>query len=550
MLRKRKKTFAPKFAKTQILLIPAICFLFSAKVYSGKIALFEDAVSQHQLLEKHDPDYFVLPSIEKKPVAVNPLFSAAENIRENELIKIELLDEKKHVAQVKSAYRDVQGVSVVLGDIKGSRYGSLVLTTHRGRTRGLIKIPEKKVKYRITTPKDTEAHYLKKINIEKLDRTNPAPPLNPEDYGIYDKDQNHKMPDIKHYDDPWEYAVINVLVVYTPAFASEFGGGVNSKIAEQMANANIAVENSNTNMEFALVHTSEVDYEESGNAERDITRLTASPYFNPFGDEYDGYLEEVHYLREEYSADLVAMFCKHIGGMPGGLAWMLIDEKGSPEIGFSISYFTRDAVGGGPYVHAHEMGHNMGLHHSRNQSAEAAPEEGGVFEYSTGWRWESGGNEYVSVMTYPEGAEQVPYFSNPDINHHGVPTGSYDEDDPHAPADNARTIREMKHIIANYMGALNPFNIYNKPVSYPNPMRKGRKEDVKITLPASPEGLIETVKVYNAAGRFVNELDAEEMYAHWDGKNSSGDRCAPGLYYYAIRTTEDSIYRGKLTIVP
>jgi len=94
----------------------------------------------------------------------------------------------------------------------------------------------------------------------------------------------------------------------------------------------------------------------------------------------------------------------------------------------------------------------MGSHHSRNQSINGAPSWGGVFTYSTGWRWlGTNGNSYASVMTYESypldgiSSTRTPHFSNPDINYQVVPTGSYTG--THSPADNARSLREMKSVI-------------------------------------------------------------------------------------------------------
>lgn len=98
----------------------------------------------------------------------------------------------------------------------------------------------------------------------------------------------------------------------------------------------------------------------------------------------------------------------------------------------------------------HEMGHNFGMGHHKLQNFQPGP---GVFKYSAGGRWVgSDGVGYVSVMSYtggsyyPDGRShyKVPIFSNPNILHLSSPTGHA------ADADNARTAREMKHVIAAY----------------------------------------------------------------------------------------------------
>jgi len=260
-----------------------------------------------------------------------------------------------------------------------------------------------------------------------------------------DETREKQAPPEPEYD---TYTTIDVMIVYTPAarnWANQPGrGGIDNVINEAMNMAQMSTDAAQINLEFRLVHRTLIEYSESGNSNTDLRRLTASPSFNPFGTEYAGYLNEVHDLRNEYGADLVAMFT--LADDVGGLAWLLRDPQGWPEIGFSI---TRIQQAARSPTHAHEMGHNMGNAHSRNQEQNAAGPDGGLFEYSTGWRLTTGdGSRFATVMTYPEGDNGLLIFSNPDVNFSGVPTGSYTGE--FAPADNARSMREIKHVIANY----------------------------------------------------------------------------------------------------
>lgn len=244
-------------------------------------------------------------------------------------------------------------------------------------------------------------------------------------------------------------ATIDVMIVYTPAaksWAESNAGGIDNVINQAMARAQLTVDNSDVDITFRLVHSDEVDYDEtSTSSETDLYRLTASPKFNPWGPEFIGYMDEVHYWREQYGADLVAIFTRTDD--VGGLAWLPGDSAMNSTLGFSLTR-VQQAIGS---THIHEMGHNMGSNHSRNQKSNAAGASGGRTEYATGWRW-TGDNDigYVSVMTYAEGDTRVDLFSNPDITYQGTPTGSYDEESSFAPADNARSLNEVKHVIANY----------------------------------------------------------------------------------------------------
>ena len=230
-------------------------------------------------------------------------------------------------------------------------------------------------------------------------------------------------------------AVIDVMVVYTSSaesWANFNDGGIRNVINNAMATAQNSADNSRLNLEFRLVHRTRVNYNETGNSSTDLRNLTF------------GAIPNVHSLRNQYGADLVAMFTQT--NDVGGVAWFMNQSSGNSSYGFSI---TRVQQASWTSTHAHEMGHNLGSDHSRNQQRGAASASGGVFDYSTGWRWTGNdGRSYASVMTYAEGSTHVNIFSNPNVSHQGTPTGSYSGQ--YAPADNARSIGFMKHVIADY----------------------------------------------------------------------------------------------------
>lgn len=257
--------------------------------------------------------------------------------------------------------------------------------------------------------------------------------------------KNTIQPRISH---DHETSVIDVMIVYTPNaenWAATNSSGIQNIINQAMATAQASADNSDMDIEFRLVHTHRTEYAETGNSVLDLQRLTASPSFNPWGNESANYMDEVHQLRDQYGADLVALFSETED--TGGIAWVITSESGLPHYAFSI---TRVQQGDGR-THAHEMGHNFGNAHSRNQNQNAANDTNrrGIFHYSTGWRWTGNdGVSYASVMTYLEGSSQVLIFSNPDIAYEGVPTGSYTGE--FAPADNARSMREVQHVLEEY----------------------------------------------------------------------------------------------------
>ena len=249
---------------------------------------------------------------------------------------------------------------------------------------------------------------------------------------------------------PSDTVDIDIMVVYTPAaaaWAASNEGGIHNTIGTTMATSQLVLDNSNTLINLNLVHTAELQYTESSSAVTDLYRLTFHEHFDPNNQENGPpwYMDTVHDLRDMYGADLVAFLI--VTSEVGGLGWQLSNTQGSPAYGFSL---TRVQQSSWTYTFVHEIGHNMGAHHHKDQNVQPGP---GLFSYSAGWRWTGANNgKFCSVMTYTGGQyfadntshTRVPYFSDPLITHQGFPTGHAND------GDNARTLRETKGVVSLY----------------------------------------------------------------------------------------------------
>jgi len=205
-----------------------------------------------------------------------------------------------------------------------------------------------------------------------------------------------------------------------------------------------ALDVSNTKVILDLAHVAHVNYQEVG--------IGGSALLNQLRINGDGIMDEVHSWRNTFEADIVSLFA--LLSDVGGVGYLPSSPAGDDRLGFNVNRVQQMA---NTYTLIHEIGHNMGNMHSRNQAASAAGPTGGVFPYSTGWRWIGGDNQsYASVMTYESSpldgivSRRTPHFSNPQISFTGVPTGTTSFSDPFGPADNARSMREMKDVIAAY----------------------------------------------------------------------------------------------------
>lgn len=203
-------------------------------------------------------------------------------------------------------------------------------------------------------------------------------------------------------------SVIDVLVAYTPRARSAAGSttAMLLDIDAAVALTNQAYGNSGINQRIRLVRTVELNYTET-NMSTDLNRITRKT---------DGFMDEIHTLRNEAAADMVALIVD-TNESYAGIAWILQGVQPSFEANaFSVMDICCVASG---YVFAHELGHNMGAGHDWY-----VDDEPGAFTYSHGYV--DPACTFRTIMAY--GSEcssvaRIAYFANPDIAHQGKVTG-------------------------------------------------------------------------------------------------------------------------------
>ena len=400
------------------------------------------------------------------------LSDASCTYSEGERFMLELFDLFPDVVVSRSRTAP-DGSMVVRGSLEGYPMASFILSAAGGRVLARIRIPEENREFRIVSCKDASRFFLAELDPSYPHVLPPAPPLIPEPGGaggvdpdassVFQEDQQAARSMISASEttdeSPYESAetdpsldddvvTIRVMVVYTPAAASwgdQEGGGIENIATQAVEEVQVVLENSQTFTEIDLVHTAEVAYSESDSSSRDLRRLQRQS---------DDHMDEVHDWRDQYFADLVVLLAD-VSDV-GGISYLLNDPDGSPDYAFSL---VRVQQATDSYTFVHEVGHNLGLHHHKEQyhkekNGEPGP---GLFEYSAGWRWEGEDDQgdsqwYNTVMSYSSGdyfengltSITLPYFSYPDVYHNGYPTG-HPED-----GDNARTVREIRDVVAAY----------------------------------------------------------------------------------------------------
>lgn len=224
---------------------------------------------------------------------------------------------------------------------------------------------------------------------------------------------------------------IDLLVVYTAQARAGAGGqaAIDALIDLAVTMSNQVYANSGIGVDLRLAHRALVNYTESGSASADLAALRGRT---------DGAMDEVHCMRTAVGADLVALIVNNFDAC--GIGYLMVGvNSGFAPYGFSVT--DKDCIGG--YTFTHELGHNMGCHHDRDN---AGPNVS--YPYAYGYR--TPGNAYRTVMAYSPGT-RVPYFSNPDRTHQGlvlgVPIGQAGE------AHNSQVINNTRGTIAAFRAA-------------------------------------------------------------------------------------------------
>ncbi len=243
--------------------------------------------------------------------------------------------------------------------------------------------------------------------VSEVKPTDPAPELDP--IAVYDKSASISPSTAAASGSvaaDTSGSVIDVLVAYTPAIEALYGkAGADALVLQAVAEANQAYTNSGMATRLNLLRSILTNYTESRDMTTDLSRLRATN---------DGFMDELHGLRNLYGADLVSL----IENEPQycGLSYRMATLSSS----FASSAFSivHHSCATGYYSFAHEIGHNQGAHHNTESATGAA-----VFPDAYGYQ--APDSTFRTIMSYAcvGGCVRVGHFSNANILYNGVPTG-------------------------------------------------------------------------------------------------------------------------------
>jgi hypothetical protein len=225
---------------------------------------------------------------------------------------------------------------------------------------------------------------------------------------------------------------IDVLVVYTREAreAAADSGGIESQIRQSVQMTNESFLHSQIPAWINLAHTQEIDYTEITDMEK--TR-------NDLQNNNDGIMDTVHFLRDQFSADIVILIIEY-GNRTNTTGFSNIMRQVTPSFESLAFCVVKRNAAYQNLIFPHEIGHILGARHQCAEDNTSLP-----YVYGHGWSNDS----FRTIMSTNYIHPGIEFWSDPNIVYPntGQPTsGTLDE----CPANEAECLRQTIATVSKF----------------------------------------------------------------------------------------------------
>jgi len=307
------------------------------------------------------------------------------------------------------------------GVVEGDPLSQAILVTSDGEVTGNVVTRGKVYQIR---PQNGGTHSIAELEISALPleqeplRTPEEPPADPaavaEDAAAAD-----------------DGSLIDVMVAFTAAALKGAGGPerMTQLIQLAVAETNQGYANSGIRHRIRLVGFGDVSYTETGNFSTELNRLSSTD---------DGFLDDLHAIRDRLGADIVSLWVET--GDACGVGWILANPaRVNAALGFNV---VRRDCATGIFSFGHEIGHNLGATHAPGDTTGE-----GAYPYSHGFKQTARTPYFRTIMAYAcpgDSCPRVNYWSSPDLTYQGSLIGTRTQH------DNRTTLNNTAAVVASY----------------------------------------------------------------------------------------------------
>lgn len=233
-------------------------------------------------------------------------------------------------------------------------------------------------------------------------------------------------------------STIDIMVAYTAAARAAAGStaAIKATILTALNETNTGYANSGVAPRLRLVHVEEVAYTESGNISTDVSRLAGTA---------DGYMDNLHALRNTYGADMVGLIVENGGGYCGMANAIMATAASAFQV-------TARSCSTGYYSFGHEFGHLQGARHDTYVDSSTTPYAYGHGHVNTSsdatkrWRTIMSYNDRCSSLGY--NCTRLQYWSNPTKTYLANAMGVVNT------SENYKVLNNTAYTVANFRTAV------------------------------------------------------------------------------------------------